>query len=363
MHSLGIFRWLLLLAVSVAGCSQPDEITHYRVERVETPVVAKPKGPTGGGGPQQVLGAIYLRGDMAWFFKAFGAPAEVAAVEGDYQAFLQTVTFSDDGKPKWELPSGWKQLPGSQFRLATLRLGTQESAPEASVIGLPKTGDDEQKYLLDNVNRWRNQLQLPPWTAEQMKAELKTEKAGDAEYQYVSLTGTAESGGGMTPPFAGGNRPPRGDAPRVDSPPPSAPPASTDIKFELPEGRKEVTPASAITKAAFRAGEGEKLEITITVLGGPAGGLADNVNRWRGQIKLPRASDDELKATLKDVSVDGAEGKLVELVGEGDSAESILGAIVLKGNASWFVKAKGPVAVAAAEKARFEAFVQSLKLP
>lgn len=167
----------------------------------------------------------------------------------------------------------------------------------------------------------------------------------------------------MTPPFAGGNRPPRGDAPRVDSPPPSAPPASTDIKFELPEGWKEVTPASAITKAAFRAGEGEKLEITITVLGGPAGGLADNVNRWRGQIKLPRASDDELKATLKDVSVDGAEGKLVELVGEGDSAESILGAIVLKGNASWFVKAKGPVAVAAAEKARFEAFVQSLKLP
>ncbi len=89
-------------------------------------------------------------------------------------------------------------------------------------------------------------------------------------------------------------------------------PASTDINFDLPEGWKQVTPSSAITKAAFRAGEGDKLEITITVLGGPAGGFANNVNRWRGQIKLPKASEDDLTSALKDVSVDGAVGKLVD---------------------------------------------------
>ncbi len=211
-----MLRSLVLLALLVAGCSQPDESRTIALS-VSNAGLRPTQGPAGGGRPQQVLGAIYLRGEMAWFFKAFGAPAEVAAVEADYQAFLKGVTFGEDGKPKWELPSGWKQLPGSQFRLATLRLGEKESAPEASVIGLPKTGDDENKYLLDNVNRWRNQLQLPPWTAEQMQAELKTEKAGEAEYFYVSLSGTAESGGGMTPPFAGGNRPPRSE-----SPPPSA---------------------------------------------------------------------------------------------------------------------------------------------
>lgn len=355
MRFSGVVAAAVLAAVA-CGCSKQDEITRYRVERLSSQVAAKPaRDPGKGGTPQQVLGAIFLRGEKAWFFKAFGPPAEMAALEGNYQTFLKSITFGDNGDPKWELPAGWRQLPGNQIRLATLRLGEGENAPEATVIGLPKNDGEDAKYLLDNVNRWRKQLQLGDWSAEQLKQELKIEKAGDAEYSFVSLTGVSDPAGGMTPPFAG-NRPPRVERPET----PAAPPSS-DLKFDLPEGWKEVAPASSFTKAAFRAGDKESLEITISSAGGA---LVDNINRWRGQIKLPPLAEAELLPTLKDITIDGAAGKLVEIQNvDAEPHQAILGAIVEKNGMSWFVKARGPATVATEEKARFEAFVGSLKLP
>jgi len=154
-------------------------------------------------------------GDTGWFFKLTG---EKAAVEPQHEAFLQFITsikFSG-GKPTWTLPPDWKQLPGSSMRFATIQIAADGKPLELSVIPLPQAGgdttkSDTAKYVLDNVNRWRNQLNLKPITADELSTTTKSLKIDGHDATLVSLVGTGSGGmSGAAPfaPFAGGALPP-----------------------------------------------------------------------------------------------------------------------------------------------------------
>lgn len=88
-----------------------------------------------------------------------------------------------------------------------------------------------------------------------------------------------------------------------------------------------------------------------------------NVNRWRDQVKLPETSEKELLASATKITVDGTEGLFVELVGPEsvEKRETILGALVVRGDKVWFFKLRGDVALAAREKGAFESFIRSVK--
>ncbi|MBI4370917.1 MAG: hypothetical protein HY552_01330 [Elusimicrobia bacterium] len=60
--------------------------------------------------------------------------------------------------PRWRVPRGWKELPGTGMRAATLLPPPAAGKAEVSVIALPGDVGGE----LANVNRWRGQLGLPP---------------------------------------------------------------------------------------------------------------------------------------------------------------------------------------------------------
>ena len=90
----------------------------------------------------------------------------MAAKEAEFNEFLKSVHFDEQGKPAWTLPSGWQQRDGSDIRYATLVLAGDSAAGkplEVSVTVLPKSGDDED-YALVNINRWRGQIGLEPVT-------------------------------------------------------------------------------------------------------------------------------------------------------------------------------------------------------
>lgn len=58
----------------------------------------------------------------------------------------------------WSLPTGWKQIPGSQMRVATLVPPEGKGKAELSIVQLSgEAGGD-----LANINRWRGQLGLEP---------------------------------------------------------------------------------------------------------------------------------------------------------------------------------------------------------
>jgi hypothetical protein len=196
---------------AVAGCGQHDEIARYSVpkpELVDPTLVAKANLPAAATTEQQTLGLIVPVGEMGWFFKLTG---EKQAVEAQHEAFLQfimSIKFSaaPDSKPSWTLPEGWKERPGSQMRFATIQIAADGKPLELSVIPLPMTGGDEQKYVLDNINRWRGQLNLKPIDANELAATTKTLKIDGHESTLVSLVGTGSGGMGGAPfaPFAGG---------------------------------------------------------------------------------------------------------------------------------------------------------------
>jgi hypothetical protein len=58
---------------------------------------------------------------------------------------------------RWTLPNGWKELPGSGMRLATM-IPPGDGKLEATVISLPGDVGGE----LANVTRWRGQIGLAP---------------------------------------------------------------------------------------------------------------------------------------------------------------------------------------------------------
>jgi len=58
---------------------------------------------------------------------------------------------------RWTMPSGWKEVPGTGMRLATFTPPGGIKA-EGTVVALPGDSGSE----LENANRWRGQIGLPP---------------------------------------------------------------------------------------------------------------------------------------------------------------------------------------------------------
>ena len=106
----------------------------------------------------------------------------------------------------------------------------------------------------------------------------------------------------------------------------------------------------------FQVAEGtQKVEISVS----PAmGNLLANINRWRGQVKLPPIDETQLAKDVADATIDGKPGKATRIVGPG---ETIQGAMVDVGGSTWFFKLKGDNALADREQKRFDAFVKSVK--
>src|SRR5688572_1107013 len=68
-----------------------------------------------------------------------------------------------------ELPAGWEEAPGGAMRRGSYVVrGTNGAKADVSIVALPAGSGSE----LDNVNRWRGQVQLPNIT----EAELAKER-------------------------------------------------------------------------------------------------------------------------------------------------------------------------------------------
>lgn len=156
---------------------------------------------------------------------------------------------------------------------------------------------------------------------------------------------------------------PKETAPQVPSqtdmgmtvPPPA--PSTASMTWTLPEGWARTDNPSPMRFATLVAGaEDLRIEIAITRLGGPAGGIGPNINRWRGQLGLPPESDEQIAESAELIEVDGAQGVMVDLIGppSTDSPQArMLAAIFPVGANTWFIKTVAPREVLEAHRAAF----------
>jgi hypothetical protein len=218
----------MLALLAATGCSQRDEIASYEVlkpEVVDPTLVARPAATPGA--KQQTIGLIVPAGETSWFFKLTGPQADVEPLEDDFLELAKTVKLSGgpDATPSWTLPDGWQQLPGSQFRYATIRVPAATAADKPQEISVSQAGGD----VLANVNRWRGQLSLQPVSEAELGSTTKKMTIDGREATYVSFVGTGSGGMGGAPfaPFASGalpeGHPPIGTGEKTTSEPKKSP--------------------------------------------------------------------------------------------------------------------------------------------
>ena len=136
--------------------------------------------------------------------------------------------------------------------------------------------------------------------------------------------------------------------------------------FQPPEGWVDL-PATAMRDHGWRIGD-TGAECTLVVMGGGAGGLLANVNRWRRQMSLPPI-DAAGVAALATRPWLGTEARLVTLegtyVGMGGAASTpnarLVGLVASLDAGTAFLKLTGPAGVVSAEERRFFALAASLR--
>ena len=354
----------VLVATLLIGC-QEETIHSYVAPKAKPISMTAPMAPSGPAEPTRMLASILRQPEQTWFFKVTAPPDEAAALREQFGKFVASTTFKD-AQPSWEIPADWVEKPGNQFRFATFQMGA--TGPDLSVSTLPSP-EDEVSGAVANINRWRGQLGLTDLETEQyqnaLTAENDAEILPEDEGEIVTITtpsgqailvdfvGQMSSSGG--PPFAN-----MGSASPRTTPPPQTPPttASGSAKFSPPDHWKQGE-LSSMRKAAYVVGEGENaLDITVIPLSSQSGSLLDNVNRWRGQVQLDNWTEQELSKANKNLIGQGFTADSVKLIGP---EETILGAIISRGDRNWFVKLKGPNDLAEQEVDNFEQFVKTIE--
>lgn len=146
------------------------------------------------------------------------------------------------------------------------------------------------------------------------------------------------------------------------SAPSSSAASSGSLTWSAPDHWEEL-PAGGMRRGSFTLhGEGDTTaDLSIIAFPGEAGGLAANVNRWRGQVGLPALSPDAVQASIAHADTASFHVDFVSMTGEASGKPSrIDGAIFNFGGESWFVKLIGPSALVAAEAENFRAFVGTI---
>jgi len=390
------------LLVAFNGCGEGPQITKYQTPK-EQPAASTteqggatnggsgsksmgPMAPSVGGaqasaGKGRMLAAIVPQDDRVWFFKLMGDDAGVAKQVESFDSFVRSVEF-DGGQPKWSLPDGWKEKPGSGMRFATVNTGQPKL--DVSVISLPTPQD-----VLENVNRWQGQLQSPSLTEDQLAKKAQQIEIGGQTATVVNLAGTLQAGGGAPfmrggGPFSGGAGPmakrelPSGHPPiggsggsaggstggsgtKSASPGPAPDPG---FQFTTPDDW-EPGRVGGMRKLAFTTESDEgATEFTVITLPKAGGAVLPNVNRWRGQVGLEPVDQAGLADVTEEIEVSGLPATLIEMAGPEDSDAKAMSVVMAERDGIvWFYKLMGDAPAVAGQKKQFDAFIQSIEFP
>ena len=153
-----------------------------------------------------------------------------------------------------------------------------------------------------------------------------------------------------------------GQAKGQELPPPPKPSTQGALKWSLPRGWSEL-PGSGMRFATFKAPFDGKLEATVVVLPGPAGGELANVNRWRGQIGLAGLDEAGLTKARTGLKTKAGAVNVYDFTSEGQVKSRMLtGYISTPDGNTWFLKLTGDATVVAKARPDFMTILGSLHL-
>ena len=148
------------LVFALAACKRDSEIKVYRVTKA--PLEESASGQR----------------------NAMPANAPTPSMPGGMGAGVAT---GDSGasKIKWTKPETWAEVPPSAMRYASFAAGANENKVDISVVTFSGEGGGDA----DNVNRWRQQIGLPPMTPAAVATQIEPLKSAAGEFSIVDMAG------------------------------------------------------------------------------------------------------------------------------------------------------------------------------
>ncbi|HEV2328967.1 MAG TPA: hypothetical protein VGY56_09295 [Verrucomicrobiae bacterium] len=187
------------------------------------------------------------------------------------------------------------------------------------------------------------------------KEQVQVYRVSDSQDQPAQQNEMASTGS-VDSPNAPGQMPSGVVASDVQNAPP--------VIWSTPAGWTQVPP-SEMRVGSFRitGAEGKQADLSIIPLPGMAGGDLPNVNRWREQVGLQPASDDQSQSLAENFEAGGQPAQLYDLAGanpaSGDT-NRILAAIQHRDGTTWFFKMTGDADLVEQQKQTFIAFLRTL---
>jgi hypothetical protein len=134
------------------------------------------------------------------------------------------------------------------------------------------------------------------------------------------------------------------------------------LRWKLPRGWTEQRDAGGMRYATLVAPVEGRLDVSVTVLPGDAGGELANVNRWRGQIGLAPFDETALAASRRPVAAPAGRIGTWDFASEGADRRRTIAGLLTAGGSSWFVKMTGDADAVAAARADFLKLLETLRV-
>jgi hypothetical protein len=154
--------------------------------------------PESGKRPARILTAMVHRPDASWFFKLAGDQELVEAQKPAFVTFLKSIKFTaapmTEPSPapsetaaassQWKTPANWKAVTPGPMQTAKFAVPEKNSAKADVTVSIfpNSTGG-----MLANVNRWRNQIGLPPVTESDLPQLVKPLDENNPEAVLVDM--------------------------------------------------------------------------------------------------------------------------------------------------------------------------------
>lgn len=200
-------RWLSQIGQPAIDEQKLNQIAQRLTTQIGEVTVVDLEGLPSGADPAKdgrIIAAMTTSGSSTLFFKIRGNAALTESQKSDFIKWVAAVCNSQGGAKspqtasampapensanpqiKWQLPPGWSEVPPSAMRYASFNAGANENKIDISVVMFPGDGGSD----IDNVNRWRGQIGLPPMSESSVTSQLGTLKASDATFATVDIAG------------------------------------------------------------------------------------------------------------------------------------------------------------------------------